>query len=253
MNHSLATGTWPQVPSHALVLVPVGSLEQHGPHLPLDTDTVIADAVAHRVADLLHRPDVLVAPPVVYGSSGEHQAFPGTVSIGTEALARLLVELTRSLRTWAERVVFINAHGGNITALTRAVSQLFDEGHDVAWVACATEDVDAHAGYTETSLMLHLRPWDVRLHHAEPGNTTPITELLPTLMSAGVRAVTANGVLGDPTGATAGEGKRVLAAMTDNITELIAGGRPGENGLLRTSAAIDPATGSSTPPAHDNA
>jgi len=253
MNHSLASSTWTQVPSRALVLVPVGAIEQHGPHLPLDTDTVIADAVARRVADHLHRRDVLVASPVTYGSSGEHQAFPGTVSVGTEALAHLLVELTRSLGSWADRVVFINAHGGNTTALTRAVTQLISEGHDAAWVPCATEDVDAHAGYTETCLMLHLRPWDVRLHRAEPGNTTPLNELLPTLTSAGVRAVTTNGVLGDPTGASAGAGKRVLEAMIDDITQLIDTGRPGDTGLLRASAVPATATNSSASRAHQNA
>src|SRR4051794_27413330 len=95
-----------------LVLVPVGSTEQHGPHLPLDTDTVIATAVAHGVAAEL--PGTWVAPPISYGSSGEHQSFPGTASIGTEALTHVLVELARSMRTWASRVVFVNAHGGNV-------------------------------------------------------------------------------------------------------------------------------------------
>lgn len=253
MTRPLATRTWNQVPSRALVLVPVGSIEQHGPHLPLDTDTVIADAVARRVADQLHHSGVLVAPSITYGSSGEHQAFPGTVSIGTEALVHLLIELTRSLRTWADRVVFVNAHGGNTSALTQGVTQLVNEGHDVAWVPCATEDVDAHAGYTETSLMLHLRPWDVRLHRAELGNTAPITELLPLLMSAGVRAVTPNGVLGDPTGATADEGKRVLEAMADDITELIDSGRPDQTGRLQASAAARTPTSSRAPLAHENA
>jgi mycofactocin system creatininase family protein len=233
VNRPLATRTWHQIPSRSLVLVPIGSLEQHGPHLPLDTDTVIADAVAHRVADLLRSPGVLVAPPVAYGSSGEHQAFPGTASIGTEALAHLLVELTRSLRTWAGRVVFVNAHGGNATALSQTVCQLVAEGHDVAWAACATEDVDAHAGYTETSLMLHLRPWDVRLDRAEAGNTAPIAELLPTLIRDGVPAVSANGVLGDPTGATANEGKRILDTIADQVTRLLNDGAADDRGMLR--------------------
>jgi len=131
-----------------MVLVPVGSFEQHGPHLPLDTDTTIASAVAARVGARLSAP---VAPPLAYGSGGEHQSFAGTMSIGTDVLRLVVIELVRSLRTWAERVVVINGHGGNMSALSAAVRQLRDEGHDVAWAACATETVDLHAGRTETS------------------------------------------------------------------------------------------------------
>jgi creatinine amidohydrolase len=89
---------WPEVPSGALFLVPTGSYEQHGPHLPLDTDTTIATAVARRAADVLAGGDgpVLVGPAIAYGASGEHQDFPGTVSIGTDALRQELVELGRS-------------------------------------------------------------------------------------------------------------------------------------------------------------
>jgi mycofactocin precursor peptide peptidase len=220
----LASATSPSIPASATVLVPVGSLEQHGPHLPLDTDTTIAVAVASRAAEGLvaaGRP-VLVAPPLTYGSSGEHQDFAGTCSIGTEVLGQVLVELTRSVRTWAARVVFVNAHGGNALALQRAVRQLVGEGHDVSWVPCATEaplnpGADLHAGRTETSLMLHLRPADVRLELAEVGNTGTITELLPAMLAGGIKAVSPNGVLGDPAGATAEEGVRVLDAMVADV------------------------------------
>lgn len=209
----LAGAASPQTRDADLVLVPVGSIEQHGPHLPLDTDTAIARAVADRMAPALG--DAWVAPAVSYGASGEHQAFPGTCSIGTEALRVVLVELVRSIRCWAQRVVLVNAHGGNLTAVRGAVEQLRAEGHDVAWVPCATEDVDLHAGRTETSLMLHLAPWSVRHHKAEAGNTQPLQEILPAMLAGGVAAVSANGVLGDPTGATAAEGARLLDRIVD--------------------------------------
>ena len=205
---SLAEATSPRTAGAGLVLVPVGSTEQHGPHLPLDTDTVIARAVAERMAVDLD--DAWVAPAISYGSSGEHQAFPGTCSIGTQALRVVIVELVRSVRCWADQVVFVNAHGGNLEALRRAVEQMHVEGHKVAWVACATEKFDLHAGRTETSLMLHLAPWSVRRDLAEPGNIQPLSEILPALMDGGVAAVSANGVLGDPTGATAEEGADLL-------------------------------------------
>lgn len=109
---------------------------------------------------------------------------------------------------------------GNLVALDAAIAVLRHDGHDgddVAWVPCATEDVDLHAGYTETSLMLHLRPGSVRLDRAEAGNTQPLSEILPAMLAGGVAAVSANGVLGDPAGATAAEGERVLAAMVADV------------------------------------
>ncbi|MEO6472834.1 MAG: mycofactocin biosynthesis peptidyl-dipeptidase MftE, partial [Aeromicrobium sp.] len=204
MTGALADFTWTEIPVRPLVLVPVGSIEQHGPHLPLDTDTTIAIAVAEAVAEAVGG-DVLVAPALSYGSSGEHQEFPGTSSIGTEVLQQVVVELVRSMSAWAGRIVLINAHGGNLAGLSKAVFQMIAEQHDVAWVSCATEDFDLHAGATETSLMLHLRPASVWLDRAEPGETRPLAEIMPLLIAGGVGAVSANGVLGDPSGASAAD------------------------------------------------
>lgn len=222
----LRSATWPTVPTGCTVLVPVGSIEQHGPHLPLDTDTVIATAVAETTAAALSESypyvgHVVVAPALTYGASGEHQPFAGTSSIGTDVLRLVVVELVRSLRTWAASVVFVNGHGGNVPALEAAVRQLGDEGHDVGWVPCRTEMVDAHAGYTETSLMLHLDPARVRLTHAVAGNTRPLAVLMPAMREGGVQAVSPNGVLGDPDGASAEEGARVLRTMVADVVAAV--------------------------------
>lgn len=215
---ALSDATWPEIGSDELVLVPVGSTEQHGPHLPFDTDTTIATAVATEAALRLgSATPVRLAPPITIGASGEHQSFGGTVSIGTETLRLVLVELVRSLCTWSGPVLLVNAHGGNTQALNQAVGQLKAEGHQVAWVACATENVDLHAGRTETSLMLHLRPASVRMHRAVAGDVRPLIEILPTMIAGGVGAVSANGVLGNPIGATAGEGARLLTTMVDDV------------------------------------
>lgn len=232
MTVLLADATWPSIAPKPLVLVPVGSIEQHGPHLPLDTDTAIAVAVATEVAGRLGG-DVLIAPPVSYGSSGEHQSFAGTSSIGSEALQLFVVELVRSMSTWAGRIVFVNAHGGNVAALGKATFQLKAEGHDVGWAACATETVDLHAGFTETSLMLHIRPESVRVDLAEAGDTRPLPTILPLMMAGGIAAVSPNGVLGDPAGATAEHGAQVLATMAAEIADLVLHGAPDVRGMLR--------------------
>lgn len=193
----------------------------------MDTDTVIAVAVAEAVAPLV---GASVAPAVAYGASGEHQAFPGTISIGSEALAHLLVELVRSLHTWAGRVVLVSGHGGNASAVSSAVGRLVVEGHDVRWVPCSWRG-DSHAGRAETSLMLHLTPQRVRLRAAVPGNTASLDELMPRLRASGVRAVSPNGVLGDPTGATAAEGARLLQQMVTDAADRISVAHPALSGL----------------------
>jgi mycofactocin system creatininase family protein len=207
----LSEATWTDLPERPLVLIPLGSTEQHGPHLPLGTDTLIATAVAHKLAS---RGNSHVAPAVAIGASGEHQDFPGVLSIGTDALRLLLIELVRSLSLWAGRIVFVNGHGGNLEAVTSAVGQLTEEGHDVSWVPCSVAG-DGHAGHTETSLLLHLAPWLVRPSRVEAGNTRPVTELLPALRARGVRAVSPNGVLGDPTHATAAAGAGLFQQMVE--------------------------------------
>lgn len=220
-----------------MLLVPVGSTEQHGPHLPLDTDTRVARALAELLAERSAAagsgPGWTVAPAIAYGASGEHQSFAGTISIGTEALIQLLLEYGRSACCWAQRVLFVNGHGGNVPALIEAVRVLRFEGRDVAWLPCAAPGADAHAGHTETSLLLHLSPESVRFDRALPGNSAPVAQLLPAMREGGVGAVSAVGVLGDPTTATAGEGQRLFGEMADAGLAAIGAWTPGPDGMLR--------------------
>ncbi|MEU9343793.1 mycofactocin biosynthesis peptidyl-dipeptidase MftE [Streptomyces sp. NPDC048278] len=241
---------WPDVPPRPLVLVPIGSTEQHGPHLPLDTDTVIARSVAVGTANELPG-SPLVAPALPYGASGEHAHFPGTVSIGHEALASVIVELVRSLSLWAGSVVLVSGHGGNAPTLATAVPRMRAEGHDVAWTGCAVPGADAHAGRTETSLMLHLAPKDVRTDAAVVGDVRPVTALLPELVAHGVRAVSPSGVLGDPTGASAEEGRRLLASMVSLTVRRIGSGITDARGHLVVPGARS--SGTSGPAAESTA
>lgn len=215
---------------HTLI-VPVGSTEQHGPHLPLDTDTRIATAVASAVAARLG-PGALVAPAIAYGSSGEHQQFPGTVSIGTTALTAVLTEYGRSACDWVQRLVFVNGHGGNLDALRLAVGTLRREHRDAAWCNCTAPGADAHAGHTETSVLLHLSPLHVRDHASVSGNAAPLAELMPHLRTGGLAAVSDSGVLGDPTGASAEAGAAIFAEMVAGCLRGVRAWNPGPAGLL---------------------
>ncbi|MBC7295168.1 MAG: mycofactocin biosynthesis peptidyl-dipeptidase MftE [Dietzia sp.] len=213
-------------------MLPLGATEQHGAHLPTQTDTLLATATA----DALAAAGVLVLPALAYGASGEHQSFPGTVSTGTDALAQTLIELGRSVSTWATRFVVVNGHGGNLDALRRAVPLLRHEGRDAAWLPCRTsvDPADTHAGHAETSLMLHLHPDLVRMDRAAPGCTRPLAEILPALRDGGVAAVSPSGVLGDPTTATASDGRRLWDELLADARGRLARWAPGDSdGMLR--------------------
>ena len=205
--------------SPLVLLVPLGATEQHGPHLPLETDTLIATALAEAVG--ARRDDVAVAPALPYGSSGEHAGFPGTLSLGQDALELALVELVRSADRF-DAVVLASWHGGNAAPLARAVARLRAEGRRVAAWESRIPGGDAHAGRTETSLMLALAPELVG--PARPvGATAPLAVLLPALRAGGVRAVSAEGVLGDATGASAQEGGALVARLVDDLETCVDG------------------------------
>jgi mycofactocin precursor peptide peptidase len=214
------------------LIIPLGSTEQHGPHLPLDTDTRIATAVARTVAERLTG-DWMIAPAVSYGASGEHEGFAGTVSIGTAALRLLLIEYGRSACRWASRLVFVNGHGGNVQAVAEATALLRQEGRDAAWCPCTVADGDAHAGHTETSVLLHISPGDVWTDEVTPGNPAPLADLIGALRDGGVAAVSPVGVLGDPTTASAADGARLLAEMVDTCVTRIESWSPDDGGMLR--------------------
>jgi mycofactocin precursor peptide peptidase len=218
------------------VVVPVGATEQHGPHLPLDTDTRIAAAVAHAAVSGLEAAGypvpLLVAPAVPYGASGEHQSFAGTVSIGTFALEQVLLEFGRSACEWAQRLLFVNGHGGNVAALRAAVACLRAEGRDVGWYSCGVPGGDAHAGHTETSILLYLSPEEVCLDERRTGNVTPLAELMPAMRRGGVAAVSEVGVLGDPTTASAAEGARLFSEVVDACVSQVRRWTPDRYGML---------------------
>lgn len=219
MSHRLESLSWPEVEARAaqsILAVPLGSTEQHGPHLPIGTDSAVAVALVERLAAA--RTEVIIAPPLPYGSAGEHAGFAGTLSIGAAALEMVIVELVRSADAFAG-VVLVSGHGGNAAALAAAVGTLRSEGRNVLAWAPRVAGGDAHAGRTETSLLLALAPESVRLGAAEPGDVRPLAAVMGELRRSGVASVSPNGVLGDPSGASAEEGRRLL---DDRAADLVA-------------------------------
>ena len=219
---TLGSLTWPDVEARAagsILAVPLGSTEQHGPHLPLSTDTDIAVALANALSARV--PDVVVAPPIPYGASGEHAAFAGTISIGRDALELLLVELVRSCDAF-RGVVLVSAHGGNATAVARAVARLRHEGRRVsAWSPSHPDSRDSHAGRTETSVLMALGSPHVVAERATAGNVRPLEELMPALRSGGVASVSASGVLGDPSGSSEEHGEGLIRAWVDDLVTAV--------------------------------
>jgi creatinine amidohydrolase len=223
----LADLAWPEVGRRAragaVLAVPLGSTEQHGPHLPLSTDTDIAVALCKRLAAA--REDVLIAPPVAYGSAGEHAGFPGTLSIGRAAVELLVVELGRSATATFAHLVFVSAHGGNAEPVTNAVRRLRGESRDAHLFLPAWEG-DPHAGREETSMLLAIAPQRVALRDAVAGDTRPLAEIWPLLRAGGVRSVSESGVLGDPAGAHAAEGVALLDKLAGELIDAVDGWVP---------------------------
>jgi len=219
MNHlgdltsaDMAGGDW-------TLLIPMGSIEQHGPHLPLDTDTRIAVELASRAAAEFD--DVVVAPALAIGASGEHAGFAGTLSVGTEVGAQMVIEIVRTAGPEFGRIVVVSGHGGNAAALQNARDACEYEGRALRIWWPRLQGGDAHAGRTETSVMLAIAPESVRIDLAEIGATTPIGELADELRAGRLAEVSPNGILGDPTGATAAEGDRILATWLGEVVGLL--------------------------------
>lgn len=212
---------------HAQVAVlPIGSFEQHGPCLPLITDTVVACAIAQEIARTY---PVLVLPPITMSCSHEHSAWRGTVSISSQTLYRLINDVAESLRlSGVKRLALINGHGGNYvlnnivqeyTAVHGPVMCLFPRNND--WIAARdhagmTTDnhTDMHAGELETSILLHVAPELIRSGSAQADWTAADR---PHLLTLGVQAYTETGVIGNPSLGTADKGQACLTSLVDSF------------------------------------
>lgn len=236
----LAHRTWPAVEAELDagvdgVILPLGATEQHGPHLPLDTDTRLAAALGQRIARRLG--DMLVAPAIPVGPSGEHAPFSGTLSVTPATLQRLVEDAVASFdRQGFERVVILPGHGGSfpivdafypkiartaavdVVAITglRRYMDLLGEGLRKAGVK--VDEPVGHAGASETAMMLTVAPDDVGEERPE-GHTGPVSAA--ALFSQGLDTYAENGVLGDARPATAEVGETILTHLVDAHTAYI--------------------------------
>ncbi len=204
-------------------VIPVGSTEQHGPHLPVSTDSDIVSAVSERLAE---RAGFLLLPTISYGVSFEHAPF-FQLSVGEDTLRRVVADLCGSLYENGVGTVFvINGHHGNMGAV-RGVGE--DAGappgggprvHVFSYWHFMQREFD-HAGFAETSLMLAVSG-GVRMDLARRGLVTDGLDegevaRLGRLASRSFPEATKNGVWGDPTGATRADGLAMLAEIVENL------------------------------------
>jgi creatinine amidohydrolase len=239
MTHRLVELSGPAVTSaltaSSVIVLPVGSIEHHGPHLPLATDALIAEGVAEAAVPQGRAQglDLWLLPALTYTKSDEHAWAPGTVWLSAASLWSTLVDLGRAVAaTPARRLVFLNGHGGN-TALLGAANRELRRQFGLATFSLSAGHVPAgsgrdgepdelgmniHAGFGETSLMLHLRPDLVDMSRAQRNVPAHLAGLeyigfngYPVSFGWTSDDFGPSGVIGDPTGANAGKGAELFA------------------------------------------
>jgi creatinine amidohydrolase len=224
-----ATATWVEVQQRlarpTIAIIATGALEQHGPHLPLATDTIMADGLARRLAAQL---DALLLPPIAFGDAWNNGGFPGTLSLGPATIRAIVVDIGRGLRAAGVRgLIVVNGHFGNRDPIALAARDLQDVAFPVllldypelerlAKQICASSPAAPsfyHADEVETSIMLALQPDLVHMDRAaaEYPEFPPTYGAEPIMLHTFCRS----GVFGDPTQATAEKGERLLAGLAD--------------------------------------
>lgn len=235
--------TWPEAQKRFkevdIALLPVGAIEQHGPHLPLDTDAFDAEYLAEEVAAACSNPQPLVLPLIPYGVSYHHEDFSGTLSVTNETLSRFVYEIGMSAaRNGITKLIIINGHGGNASTLQFAAQMINRDAHIFTCVDTGeTSDADidkivetpndVHAGEIETSTSLALRPQLVEMSKA-PKSIPEFSSRYLNFSSrrsvnwnARTAKISSSGVLGDATKASAEKGKQFWKIMVQNLTEFV--------------------------------
>jgi creatinine amidohydrolase/Fe(II)-dependent formamide hydrolase-like protein len=235
--------TWPEVEAILqqvdIAILPVGAIEQHGPHLPLDTDAFDAEYLAHQVAAACSDPKPLVLPLIPYGVSYHHDDFKGTISIGNDTLSRMVYEIGAGVaRNGIKKLVIINGHGGNAPALNYAAQMInrdtkifvsvdTGESSDPDIYKIAETPNDVHAGEIETSTSLAVRPQLVRMEYAAKAIPQFSNRYLNFTSKRGVawyaytKRISETGVMGDPTKASREKGQKMWKIMIGHLVAFV--------------------------------
>ena len=238
MTHvELQNLTWPEAErlgaEGAVGLVTLASLEQHGPHLPLATDSLLGERLAREVAERLPGP-VVVTPVVRGGLSTHHLAFAGSVTVPPDAYRDLVVSYLEGLERMGIRKIGLwSSHGGNFGFVGELASEYGGQAMVAGYsdlgrflevmMGAAAEhglhppETDVHAGGLETSMMLAAYPELVRPFDGVEGYTAAEPGWLPRLFAEGIRPLSETGVLGDVSGANPEVGKAIFAALADEL------------------------------------
>lgn len=214
-----------------LAVLPVGSTEQHGPHAPLGTDTLIADAIAEAGA-AAYDGEVVIAPAIPIGIAEEHRAFAGSLWVSPDTFRRYVRETIVSLAAHGfDQVVVVNGHGGNIGALREVCARVTRDGDATAIPFTWFEAVDTpqpmgHGGALETAFVIHLRPdlvHEGRIQEARNGAADRWGEWVGgTNLAYDTDEFTGTGVVGDPTGGDADLGAELLAEVAATLADVLA-------------------------------
>lgn len=231
--------TEPQV-----AVLPVGAFEQHGPHLPLATDTLIAVAISNAIAEVA---PVRQLPPITIGCSHEHAAFPGTLSISATTLAAIVTDVAASLRTQGiEHLIVVNGHGGNYV-LSNVVQQAnagspgsmalypnrvdWDEAREASDMETTAHE-DMHAGEIEASILLAAWPEYLRDGWQQAwSDDDHLADDRRHLLIHGMAAYTESGIIGRPSLATEAKGTVALQILGHNavkVVEMLTNGSPSQ-------------------------
>jgi creatinine amidohydrolase/Fe(II)-dependent formamide hydrolase-like protein len=242
-RYLLGEATWPEAQELLkkvdVALLPVGAIEQHGPHLPLDTDSFDAEYLAKKIAERCQNPKPIVLPLIPYGVSYHHDEFAGTVSVSNQSLYRFVYDIGMNVaRMGVKKLLIINGHGGNQPTLNFAAQMInrdarifvgVDTGEtsDVDIDALAETRNDVHAGEIETSTALAVRPELVDMKKAKAS----IPEFSIRYLNfsskrslswyAYTHRISANGVMGDPTKASAQKGEKMWEMMISHLVTLV--------------------------------
>lgn len=211
-----------------IIILPIGSTEQHGPHLPLGTDSIIAQKISQALAEQL---ETDLAPALKYGVSIEHADFPGTISIPPETLLKTVKDICKSLHEYYQKIIIINTHGGNTQTLRDLNNEKIVLVDLFQFLRKILDDVReteiggiCHACEIETSLMLHLEPHLVKKEKITSKLVKYVPELDPQSKKKPPKEwktinYSHSGILGDPTKATPEKGEKIFHTLIQQITK----------------------------------